>query len=310
MPQRRAASIAIDEIAQFSRQAGDWWNPEGVFRPLHRLNPVRLRYVRDAICVHSGREAQARESLRGLDILDVGCGGGLLTEPLARLGAHVTGLDGSREAIAVARAHAQGDGAEDRLSLPIALKNLADGKKRYDVITALEIAEHVADLDSFLEAIAALLKPNGMLILSTLNRTAKSFLLGIVAAEYVLRWVPRGTHQWKKFIRPSELVQRLEVNGLQAIDLTGMVFNPLNGESANLRKGDVGVNYLMTAVKRNRVTGRSEKFKWPLQSCCRLGSICRVSVTFARSISVTITSGCSPPSAIISPEGAMISEWP
>ena len=248
MPQRRAASIASDEIAQFSRHAGDWWNPDGIFQPLHRLNPVRMQYVRDAICGHFSRNNESRDVLHGLDILDVGCGGGLLTEPMARLGGTVTGLDGSKEAIAVAREHAR------EMSLKInyvadSVESLAQGKKRFNVITALEIAEHVADLDSFFEAITALLKPNGLLIVSTLNRTAKSFALGIVAAEYLLKWVPRGTHQWKKFIRPSELVARLEAKGLHATDLTGMVFNPRNSEF-DLRKGDVGVNYLLTAVRR------------------------------------------------------------
>jgi 2-polyprenyl-6-hydroxyphenyl methylase / 3-demethylubiquinone-9 3-methyltransferase len=247
MSQRQAASIASDEIDQFSRHAGDWWNPEGPFQPLHRLNPVRLRYMRDKICGHFGCEGEGRDVLRGLDILDVGCGGGLLTEPLARLGGQVTGLDGSKEAIIVAQDHAQEMGLKINY-VADSVESLAEGKKRFDVITALEIAEHVADLDSFFEAIATLLKPNGILILSTLNRTAKSFMLGIVAAEYLLKWVPRGTHQWKKFIRPSELVARLETNGLRASDLTGMVFNPLNGEF-ELRKADVGVNYLMSAVR-------------------------------------------------------------
>jgi 2-polyprenyl-6-hydroxyphenyl methylase/3-demethylubiquinone-9 3-methyltransferase len=244
---RHAASIATDEIDRFSRDAEDWWNPDGKFRPLHRLNPVRLSYIRGQVCRHFNRDARGRHVLEGLAALDVGCGGGLLTEPLARLGARVTGLDASREAIAVARRHAK----EMELDIHYraeSIEGLAHGKTRYDVITALEIAEHVADLDSFIKATARLLKPDGLLIMSTLNRTAKSFLLGIVAAEYVLRWVPRGTHQWKKFIRPSELVRQLEKYRLQAADLTGMILNPLSGEF-ELRKGAVGVNYLLVAQK-------------------------------------------------------------
>jgi len=297
---RTAASIEAEEIARFSRHAGDWWNPDGAFRPLHRLNPVRLDYVRDRVCGHFRRDPAARQALKGLTILDVGCGGGLLSEPLARMGGKVTGLDASKEAIAVAQAHAKAGGlvidyriggVEDlvryfnkrgaspsplggieserircpkgsgwdggsrrsgnRMAAPTPHLTSPQGGRnasRYDVITALEIAEHVADLDSFLAALARLLKPGGLLILSTLNRTPKSFLLGIVAAEYILGWVPRGTHDWKKFIRPSELAGKLEANGLRAGDLTGLVFNPLRGEF-ELRAGDVEVNYMVTAMK-------------------------------------------------------------
>jgi len=245
MPQRQSASIQAEEIAQFSRHAEDWWNPHGKFRPLHHLNPVRLEYVRDQICDHMRREAHTRYALKDLKILDVGCGGGLLAEPLARMGAKVTGLDASDETIAIARQHAKQSGLSIDYKAA-SVEELAKAKARYDVITALEIAEHVADLDSFLKAIRTLLKPNGLLIMSTLNRTPKSFLLGIVAAEYILNLVPRGTHQWQKFIRPSELVARLEKIGLHARDLTGLVLNPLRNEF-ELRKTDLDVNYMLTA---------------------------------------------------------------
>ena len=229
-----SASIAHDEIARFSAQAEEWWNPKGPFRPLHRLNPVRLAYIRDQV-----------GGLKNTRVLDVGCGGGLIAEPLTRLGAKVTGIDASHASIAVARQHA------DSMGLSIdyratSVEDLARGKDRYDVITALEIVEHVADLPSFLRAIAALLKPNGTVILSTLNRTPKSFMLGIVAAEYVLRWVPRGTHQWKKFIRPSEMVAALEACNLTTTDLTGVTFDPLQSSFA-LDTNDLAVNYLLTA---------------------------------------------------------------
>lgn len=243
----RAASIARDEIDRFSSQAGDWWNAEGQFGPLHRLNPVRLGYIRTQVCRHFSRDEGAVRVLEGLDALDIGCGGGLLTEPLARLGGRVTGLDASEEAITVARAHAKQSGLKIDYQAQ-SVEQLARGKARYDLITALEVAEHVADLDSFLAATAQLLKPGGLLIVSTLNRTAKSFLLGIVAAEYILKWVPRGTHQWKKFIRPSELVQKLEASGARPVDLTGIVFDPLSGEFG-LRAGDVGMNYFLTAER-------------------------------------------------------------
>ena len=245
--QSHSASIADDEIAQFSHHAGDWWNPEGAFRPLHRLNPVRLRYICDQIAAHRGAGGTAhKQKLKGLHILDVGCGGGLLAEPLARLGAQVTGLDASEEAIKVARRHAE----DMQLAVDYragSVEDLARGKTRYDVVTALEIIEHVADLDSFIKAVAGLVKPGGLVILSTLNRTPKSFALGIVAAEYLLNWAPRGTHQWRKFVRPSELVQRLDANGLCASDLTGVVYSPARG-AFELCKDDVSVNYMMTAT--------------------------------------------------------------
>jgi 2-polyprenyl-6-hydroxyphenyl methylase/3-demethylubiquinone-9 3-methyltransferase len=242
---RGSTSIATDEIDQFSHYAEDWWNPDGAFRPLHRLNPLRIEYVRDHACKHFGRNSDTRHSLKGLKILDIGCGGGLLAEPLARLGGDVTGLDASENTIAVAKRHAKAMGlAIDYRATSV--EELAKTKNRYDLITALEVVEHVADLSSFFAALVKLLKPDGLLIMSTLSRTPKSFLLGIVAAEYVLGWIPRGTHDWKKFIRPSELVMRLEKNGLRAADLTGLIFNPLRGEF-ELNKNDLDVNYMLTA---------------------------------------------------------------
>jgi 2-polyprenyl-6-hydroxyphenyl methylase/3-demethylubiquinone-9 3-methyltransferase len=318
MPQRRNSSIAADEVARFSRHAEAWWDPDGPLRPLHRLNPARIAYVRDQVAAHFGRDRSARCPLKGLSVLDAGCGGGLLAEPLSRLGASVTGLDASVEAIAEARRHAQESGlaidyrygsveklvenfsksglvplplreglgagykkkstpspaktkdlprGKSKFSLPLpstyakgfgglvpqTLRSFSVGgqgerEQGYDVIAALEIVEHVADMDSFIASLAKLLKPKGLLILSTLNRTPKSFLLGIVAAEYVLRWVPRGTHRWNKFLRPSELVKKLEAENLATIDLTGLVYRPMTQDFA-LSKDDLGVNYLLTAAK-------------------------------------------------------------
>jgi 2-polyprenyl-6-hydroxyphenyl methylase / 3-demethylubiquinone-9 3-methyltransferase len=247
MPRVKTSSVNADEIAQFSGLAGDWWNPHGALRPLHRLNPCRIAYVRDQIIEHGMEHAGQGQVLKNVSILDVGCGGGLLTEPLARLGARVIGLDASEKAIAEARRHAK----QSKLGIDYHTGNVEDfarGKNRYDVITALEIVEHVANLDVLLGACAQLLKPKGLLILSTLNRTPKSFLLGIVAAEYVLRWVPRGTHRWSKFLRPSELVRKLEAENLAATDLTGIVYDPLLDEFI-LSKDNFGVNYMLTAVK-------------------------------------------------------------
>src|ERR1700733_14703632 len=226
---RHAASIAAEEIDRFSQHAEDWWNPDGAFRPLHRLNPVRLEYVRDRACAHFERMPKSRQPLKGLKILDVGCGGGLLAEPLARLGDDVTGIDASETTITAARKHAKTMGLDIDYRIAGA-EDLAAKKMRYDLITALEVIQHVADTDSFLAALARLLKPGGLLVMSTLNRTPKSFLLGIVAAEYVLGWIPRGTHEWTKVIRPSELVRQLSQNGLEAFGLTGLIFNPLRGE--------------------------------------------------------------------------------
>jgi 2-polyprenyl-6-hydroxyphenyl methylase / 3-demethylubiquinone-9 3-methyltransferase len=247
---RRAASIAVDEIDRFSQQAEDWWKPDGAFRPLHRLNPVRLEYITEAACNHFGRNQQTRNSLKDLKILDVGCGGGLLAEPLARLGGNVTGIDASDTTIAAAKRHAKTSGLDIDYQIS-SVEELADTKSCYDLITALEVIEHVADVDSFLTALVKLLKPDGLLIMSTLNRTPKSFLLGIVAAEYILKWIPRGTHEWKKFIRPSELMELLELKGLQAENLTGLVFNPL-GNEFELRANDLDVNYLLSARRASK----------------------------------------------------------
>lgn len=242
-----SASVASEEIAQFSRHAEDWWNPEGKFKPLHRLNPVRMGYVRDQICTYKERDPNNKQPLKGLRILDIGCGGGLMAEPMARLGAQVTGIDASEVTIGIAQQHAKSVGLTIDYKTSSA-EALAKHSIKYDVITALEVAEHVADIPSFLAATASLLKPDGVFIGSTLNRTHKSFLLGIVAAEYILNWLPRGTHQWNKFIRPSEFVRHLEKAGLNAKDLTGLVFNPLRNEF-HLSTDDLDVNYLVAATK-------------------------------------------------------------
>ena len=238
----RSASIDQSEVDQFSAQAAGWWNPNGAMRPLHKLNPVRLGYIRDTVRAHFGVDQP-----RGLSVLDIGCGGGILCEPLARLGLNVTGLDASPEAVTVARTHALSGGLKISYVSGSAEK-FARGKQKFDVITALEILEHVADIDSLLQSAASMLKPGGILILSTVNRTAKSFLLGIVAAEYILRWVPRGTHDWRKFIKPSELAAHLRKAGMDVSDITGMMFDPLN-DTFRLKNGEAGVNYLMSATK-------------------------------------------------------------
>lgn len=232
------------EVAKFDRLAATWWDPNGPTRPLHRLNPTRLTYIRDRVCGHFSRDPLARRPLAGLAVLDIGCGGGLLAEPLARLGADVTGLDAAAENIRVAKAHA----AEAGLRIDYrdqAAETLAETGRRFDVVLALEVVEHVPDVPAFIATAAALVQPGGAFIASTLNRTPRAFLEAIVGAEYVLRWLPRGTHDWRRFLRPAELARAVRAQGLEVTQIDGMSFNPLRGE---WRLGDdTAVNYLLFA---------------------------------------------------------------
>jgi 2-polyprenyl-6-hydroxyphenyl methylase / 3-demethylubiquinone-9 3-methyltransferase len=199
---KAAPSIDPAEIAKFAAMAEAWWDPDGKFRPLHRLNPARLTYVRDSCAARFQRDAKGVRPLADLGLIDIGCGGGLLCEPLARLGARVTGIDAGERNIAIARNHA----AESELQIDYreaTAESLAAAGERFDVVLSMEVVEHVADPAGFLAACAALVAPGGLLIVATLNRTAKSFALAIVGAEYLLRWVPRGTHDWRRFLRPS-----------------------------------------------------------------------------------------------------------
>jgi len=243
LPPRGTA--AQDEIARFDAIADDWWDPDGDFRPLHRLNPLRVGYVRDAVVRHFGRDPAAERPLQGLTLIDIGCGGGLVAEPLARLGARVTGIDASEEAIRVASRHAQREGLEItyRCAPP---ETLVADAERFDVVVALEVIEHVADLDQFFAAAAALLKPGGAVALSTLNRTLKSLALAKIGAEYVMRWLPVGTHDWRKFVKPAEVAAALRRNGLTLTDLTGLTYDPLRGTWS--LTPDLDVNYLGFAV--------------------------------------------------------------
>ena len=240
-------SIDDAEVARFESVAAEWWDSEGKFRPLHRMNPIRVGYIRDALCRHFGRTVGDPRPLDDLRIADVGCGGGLLCEPMARLGARVTGVDAGEEAVSIARLHAGQMGLEIDYRQSTA-EALAAGGTTFDAVLALEIVEHVADIDAFLAAIASLVRPGGALIMSTLNRTPKSFGLAIVGAEYLLRWVPRGTHDWRKFVRPSELAGRLRRQGLEIDDVQGLVFNPLSG-AWSLSDRDLEVNYLLSGHK-------------------------------------------------------------
>jgi 2-polyprenyl-6-hydroxyphenyl methylase/3-demethylubiquinone-9 3-methyltransferase len=243
---RPAPSVDPQEVAQFSALAAEWWDPDGKFRPLHRLNPVRLAYIRDTLIAHFHCTPRSARPFAGLRVLDIGCGGGLIAEPMTRLGAMVTGIDASEENIGVARAHA----ADMDLAIDYraaAAEDVAADGERYDVVLCLEIVEHVADLDGFLAAAASLVRPGGMLIVATLNRTPQSYLFAIVGAEYVLRWLPRGTHDWEKFVRPSELAAALRYNGLAVRDISGVVYGPLSGTWRIGR--DLGVNYICSAAR-------------------------------------------------------------
>ncbi len=237
-------SINPQEIEHFSKDSDHWWDEQGPFKPLHQLNPVRIAYIREQIEAHYGLDAGSKAPFKKLKIIDVGCGGGLVCEPMARLGGTVTGIDADANAVRVAKAHAKTAG----LKIDYQNKAAEDVKEKYDIVLALEIIEHVADVDGFVQNCVDLCKPDGLVVFSTLNRTPKSFALGIVAAEYILRWVPRGTHQWKKFIRPSELARMVRQSGARENDITGLTFNPVQ-KDFELTDNDISVNYFMTVRK-------------------------------------------------------------
>jgi 2-polyprenyl-6-hydroxyphenyl methylase/3-demethylubiquinone-9 3-methyltransferase len=241
-----AASIDPAEIARFSAMATEWWDPQGKFRPLHKFNPVRLGFIRDRVAAHFRRDPLGNAPLDGLRLLDIGCGGGLVSEPMARLGAQVLGADASERNIGVASLHAAEAGVSVDYRATSA-EALAEAGEQFDVVLALEVVEHVADLDGFLAACGQMVKPGGLLIAATLNRTPKSFALGIVAAEYILGWVPRGTHDWKKFLKPHELAGSLRRAGLSLSEVAGVSYSLLDDRWSIGR--DTDVNYMLVAVK-------------------------------------------------------------
>lgn len=240
------ATLDNDEVARFGKLAQDWWDERGPFKPLHQINPTRLTYIRDRLCEHFGRDPKAPGSLKGLNVIDIGCGGGLVAEPLNRLGASLTGIDPAPETIAAARAHAQGSGLDIAYDATTA-EALVDAKRRFDAVLLLEVVEHVPNVPAFLKRIAPLVADGGLMILSTLNRTFKSYALAIVGAEYVLRWLPMGTHQWDRFVTPQELKVALRGAGLTPADTTGMVYDLL-GDRWRLA-ADTDVNYFATATR-------------------------------------------------------------
>jgi 2-polyprenyl-6-hydroxyphenyl methylase / 3-demethylubiquinone-9 3-methyltransferase len=239
-------SVDSEEVARFAATAEEWWNPRGPYAPLHRLNPARLTYIRDRLCDHFSRDPKSIRSLKGLTILDVGCGGGILSEPLARLGAKVTGIEPAEESIEIAKAHAKDGGLKIDYRSTTAEDVLAGGES-FDVVIASEVIEHVSDPAAFVRTLSGLAKPGGLVLFSTLNRTLKSYALAIVGAEYILRWVPPKTHDWQKFVTPGELRRFVRSAGLNVSDVSGMIYDPLRGE---WRLGpDTDVNYWLTATR-------------------------------------------------------------
>ena len=240
-----SASVRRDEVAKFDALAGDWWDPDGAMAPLHRINPLRIEWIIAQIARRF--RAEGPTPLAGRTILDVGCGAGLLAEPLSRLGARVTGLDPAPSAITAARAHAEATGA-DLTYRAGTVEDLAQEGAKFDTVLAMEVVEHVENVASFVATAASLVAPGGLLLLSTLNRTPKSFALAIVGAEYVLRWLPRGTHRWEQFVTPLELTGALRRAGFVALEKRGMVYNPL--KRAWALSDDTDVNYFLAAAPR------------------------------------------------------------
>ena len=243
-----ASTVDPAEVAKFEAMAAEWWNPNGKFKPLHLMNPCRLDYITSQIASEFDKDLSSPMPFTGLRILDIGCGGGLLSEPMARLGATVVGADPAARNIPVAQLHAEQSGLTIDYRLTTA-ENLAEAGEQFDVVLNMEVVEHVPDPLSFLTACHTLLKPGGLMICSTLNRNAKSFGMAIIGAEWVMRWLPKGTHDWKKFVTPDELADYIRKAGLEPVDRKGMVFNPI-GWSWSLSSRDLSVNYVTASVKR------------------------------------------------------------
>ena len=240
-------TIDPNEIAKFEAMAAEWWNPHGKFKPLHMLNPCRLEYITKQIAAEFGRDLTQPKPFSGLRLLDIGCGGGLLSEPMARLGADVVGADAAARNIPVAKLHAEQEGLHIDYRHTSA-EDMAAAGEQFDVVLNMEVVEHVADPLAYLTACQQLLKPNGLMICSTINRNPKSYLMAIIGAEYVMRWLPKGTHEWAKFITPDELYDLIRQAGLNPVDRKGFVFNKLTW-SWSLSDKDLSVNYVTASVK-------------------------------------------------------------
>jgi 2-polyprenyl-6-hydroxyphenyl methylase/3-demethylubiquinone-9 3-methyltransferase len=246
------ANLDPAEVERFRRIASEWWDAKGKFRPLHQLAPARLTFVRDELVRHFGLKGSGLKPLKALRLLDVGCGGGLVSEPLARMGATVVGLDPGRENVEAARAHVEGQTVMEGGTLDLTyrvgmVEELAAEGQRFDAVVSLEVVEHVPDVGAFVATCASLVRPGGALVLSTINRNLKSYALAIVAAEYVLGWLPRGTHQWDRFVTPEELARAVTDAGLAAPAFKGLSYDPLKDVWS--LSGDTDVNYLAFAAK-------------------------------------------------------------
>ena len=250
MTDAATTTIDADEVARFAALADQWWDPAGGLGALHRLNPVRIAYIRDHLARHFGRDPLAERPLAGLRLVDMGCGGGLLCEPMARLGADVVGVDADEASIGVAARHA----ADNNLAIDYRhdrAEAMAAAGEVFDVVLIMEVIEHVADLDAFLAACCDLLRPGGMMVAATLNRTPQAFALAIVGAEYLLRWLAPGTHDWRKFVRPAEMARALRKGGVAITATSGVRYHPLDDEWS--LSHDLSVNYMAVGVKEGAV---------------------------------------------------------
>ncbi|MBD8891973.1 bifunctional 2-polyprenyl-6-hydroxyphenol methylase/3-demethylubiquinol 3-O-methyltransferase UbiG [Roseibium litorale] len=243
---KTAGTVDDAEVARFSAMAAEWWDPTGKFRPLHKFSPVRLGYIKEKVSARFGRDPNAANAFEGLRFLDIGCGGGLLSEPMARLGANVVGADPSTVNIEIARLHAKSSGLDIDYRAETA-EELAAAGETFDVVFNMEVVEHVADVPLFLSETARMVRPGGLMFVATINRTLKAYALAIVGAEYVLRWLPKGTHTYEKLVRPQEIETPLAKAGMSVIDRCGVTFNPLTDTWNRAR--DMDVNYMLLAER-------------------------------------------------------------
>lgn len=244
MSEQTRTTIDQTEVDRFSAMAAEWWSPTGKFRPLHKFNPVRLAYIRDHAAAHFGRDRKSARPLEGLRVLDIGCGGGLLSEPVARMGADVLGADASEKNIGIAKTHAAQTGVPVDYRA-VTAEALAEAGESFDIVLNMEVVEHVADVDFFMRTCASMVRPGGLMFVATINRTLKARALAIFAAEVVLRWLPRGTHQYEKLVTPEELEAPLKADGMEIVERKGVFYNPLQ-DRWNLSP-DTDVNYMVLA---------------------------------------------------------------
>ena len=241
-----ATTINDAEVAKFTAMAAEWWDPKGKFKPIHKFNPVRLAYIREHVLAHFGRDGTQMRPFEGLTVLDVGCGGGLLCEPMARLGATVTGIDAAERNITIARLHAEQSGVAVDYSVTTSEALAATGRT-FDLVLNMEVVEHVDNVPLYMKSCADLVAPGGLMLTATLNRTARALAFAVIGAEYVLGWLPKGTHDWKKFLTPDEIKALITRNGLKVTDQTGVVYHPLADDWRKSR--DMAINYMVMAQR-------------------------------------------------------------